>query len=179
LGPVWRPRAYALLAFVLKVAIVIGLSGGVVSIVSYIRHSASIANYWSADTCASPADALSDEGCRYHGPARLLSKSSYDPFHASVMFDSLPNRTFIGGWPVGGGPDMSALTVGGTVDAELWDGIVTRLGGKAMTGDPELLPATFYLQTTAILVGSSLLILLIWGFALYALEQRRRERPGR
>jgi hypothetical protein len=171
----WRHRAYALLAFVLKVAIVIGLSAGVVSIVSYVRHSASIATYRSAGSCPSPTDALSGEGCRYHGAAKVLSTSSHDPYHASVMFDSLPNRTFIAGWPVRGSPDMATLTVGGTVDGELWDGMVTRLAGKATIGDPELLPAAFYLQTTAISVGGSLLILLIWALALYALAQRRRE----
>lgn len=178
-GAAWRHRAYAVVAFALKVAIVIGLSGGVVSITSYFRQSASIAAYRSASICASPTDALTGEVCRYRGQATLVSTTSHDPVKATVVFDSLPSRTFIASWPVGGAPAITALTVGGAVDAELWDGVVTRIAGKATVGDPEILPATFYLQTAAFSVGSSLLILVIWGLALYALQQRVGERPAR
>jgi hypothetical protein len=150
----------------------------VVTIGLYFQQSASVGAYTSASSCASPSDALSSEACRYHGPATVESANSHDPFHASVAFEALPSRTFIAGWPPGGGPAITALTLGGTVDAELWNGKVTRAAGKPTIADPELLGATFYLQGAAISVGAALLILLIWGLALNAWQRRLGEQPG-
>jgi hypothetical protein len=163
----------AALRFVLKLIVFAGVLGVVIGIFGYFRAVALVDTYRSASSCASPTDALTSQTCRYRGQARVLSTSSLHGPEARVAFDSLPGRTFHVGWATVGAPDSTLWTVGAAVDAELWDGVVTRLAGKPTGSDPETYRNTAYLELAAVCGGSSLLILLIWGLAAYKLQARK------
>jgi hypothetical protein len=145
--------------------LVIGIIAALLFVFFYFRDSALISAYKSATSCATPGDAMSGEGCRYEGQAQVLSVRSADRLEAVVAFDSLPGRTFSVGWPKGDEPDITALQVGGTADAELWTGKVTRLAGRNTIDEPEGYPTTRFLQTAALIGGMLLIGFFVWGLA--------------
>ena len=171
-GAAWRKRALTALRTALSLIIVVNLILVVTGIFGYFRDVAFADSYGSARACASPADALTGQACRYQGQAQVLSTSSNSGLQAKVAFESLPGRTFYVGWGTVAAPDMTLLTVGKWVDAELWDGRVTRFAGKPTGSDPQTYHHSVYLAQAAISGGVLLLIFVIWALIVVRSEDR-------
>jgi hypothetical protein len=121
--------------FALAIGVIAVVSTGVFLVV-YFRDSSDISAYQAASSCGSAGDALNGQGCRYEGQARVLGISRHDRLETQVAFDSLPGRNFATSFPNGDEPDTTALKVGVTAPAELWDSKVTQLAGKPTVDDP-------------------------------------------
>jgi hypothetical protein len=136
-GAAWRNKLQA----VLMVAIaVIGLVAALV-LVYFDRHDAAeISAYNSASLCAAPADAIGSETCRYEGQANIVSTNRDTRLYAVVAFDSMPGRTFSTSWPTKTEPDIAVLSPGAAIDAEVWNGKITKLGGTRTVDSPENVP---------------------------------------
>ena len=74
---------------------------------------------------------------------------------------------------------MTLLTVGKWVDAELWDGRVTRFAGKPTGSDPQTYRHIVYLEEAAVSGGVLLLILVIWAAVVLRSEDRKAGPPKR
>jgi hypothetical protein len=129
----WRYKAQAVFALAIGVIAVVST---VAFFIFYFRDKSDISAYQSASSCASAGDALNGQGCRYEGQARVLGTSRHDRLEARVAFESIRGRNFATSFPNGDEPDTTALKVGGTATAELWDSKVTQLAGKATVDDP-------------------------------------------
>ncbi len=172
-GAAWRKRARTALGTVLSLIVVVNLILVVTGILGYFGDVAFADSYGSARACASPADALTGQACRYQGQAQVLSTSSNSALEAKVAFESLPGRTFYVGWATVAAPDMTLLTVGEWVDAELWDGRVTRFAGRPTGSDPQTYHHIVYLEQAAVSGGVLLLIFVIWAVVVLRSEDRK------
>ena len=154
----WRKKVQAALAIAIGLAVV---TLGFFFLDLYLNNSRDIAAYDSASTCASINDAVDGRSCRYEGQARVLGTSRPVRLQVQVAFDSLPGRTFTASFVVANEPDTTALKVGGTVAAELWNGKVTRLAGKTSDDDPGLDTTTPFLITAWISVVLGLIVIVL------------------
>jgi hypothetical protein len=151
-----KPQAIVFIAFG-----VLALLTGLVLVFFDIRDTGFISAYRAASTCSSPVDALSSDTCRYQGEAQVVSTTTDAGHKAVVSFPALPGRTFSTFFPTGGEPDNSALKAGGTAQAELWSGKVTRLAGKVTNDDPEGYPTSGLLELAAFFAVLGLPLLVI------------------
>lgn len=157
-GAAWRKKAQAALAIAVGL---IALGNSAFFLYQYLRNTRDLAAYQSAITCASANDAVNGSTCRYEGQARVLSTSRPVRLEVHVAFESLPGRTFTASFIVRNEPDSTALKVGGTVVAELWNGQVTHLAGKTPDADPELDTTTPFLITALISAAWALLVFFL------------------
>lgn len=136
-GASWRNKLQAVLMIAIAV---IGLVTALV-LLYFDRHDAAeISAYDSASVCAAPADAIGSETCRYEGQAKVVSTRRDVRLYAVVAFDSMPGRTFSTSWPTNTEPDIAYLSPGATIDAEVWNGKITKLGGTRTADSPENVP---------------------------------------
>lgn len=138
---------------------VIVLIGAVAAFILYLHYIGEISAYQSAAKCASPGDAAQGQACVYTGQANVLSTSRHDRLEATVEFDSMPARTFSTSFPNNNEPTSAALSVGTTLDGEVWAGKVTRLAGKRTVDNPESYPAQPYLVFSGMFLVGGLVIL--------------------
>jgi len=157
-GAPWRGRPQALLFIVVAA---MGLLTCVTLIVFDARDTGFISAYHAASKCSSPADAMSGDTCRYQGEAQVLSTSADAGHKTIISFQSLPGRELSTFFPTGGEPDSSALQAGGTAQAELWSGKVTRLAGKVTNDDPEEYPTSGLIELSAFLAVLALPLLAV------------------
>ena len=140
---------------------VIGLGTALV-LLYFDRHDgAEIVAYNSAGVCAAPADAIGSEACRYRGQANVVSTRRDTVLYAVVAFDSMPGRTFSTSWPTTNEPDLTLLSPGATIDAEVWNGKLTKLGGTQTADSPENVPMGLW-ELSAFLAVMCL-PLVVWG----------------
>lgn len=157
-GAPWRGKPQAVVFVVFGV---LSLLTALVLVVFDIRDTGFISAYRAAPTCSSPADAVSGDSCRFQGAAQVVSASTDTGHKTVVSFPSVPGRTFTTFFPTGAEPDSTTLQAGGTAQAELWSGKVTRLAGKATNDNPEGYPTSGLLELAAFfaIVGLPLLII--------------------
>jgi hypothetical protein len=136
-GGSWRNKLQAVLVIAIAV---IGLVTALVLLYFDRRDAAEISAYISASVCATPADAIGSESCRYEGRANVVSTRRDIRRYVVVAFDSMPGRTFSSSWPTKTEPDIALLSPGATIDAEVWNGKITKLGGTRTVDSPENVP---------------------------------------
>jgi hypothetical protein len=160
-GASWHGNPQAV--FLIVIAI-LGLLGGLALVFFDVRDQGFVSAYRTASICSSAVDSLSGNGCRFVGEANVLSTSTGAGHKTMVAFLALPGRTFSAFFPTGGEPDPVAIQAGGTAQAELWSGKVTRLAGKVTNDDPEEYPTSSLLEIAAFLgvLSLPLLVIGIW-----------------
>jgi hypothetical protein len=160
-GASWRNKLQAVLFIAIAV---IGLVTALV-LLYFDRHDAAeLSAYSSARVCAAPADAIGSETCRYEGQARVVSTRRDTLLYALVAFDSMPGRTFNTSWPAKTEPDVALLSPGATIDAEVWNGKVTKLGGTITVDNPENVPADLW-KLSAFFAVLCIPLLVVGGLA--------------
>ncbi len=136
-GASWRNKLQAVLAIAIAV---IGLVTALV-LLYFDRHDAAeISAYNSASVCAGPADAIGSETCRYEGQANVVSTRRDTRLYAVIAFDSMPGRTFTTSWPTKTEPNLALLSPATTIDAEVWNGKIAKLGGTRTVDSPDNVP---------------------------------------
>lgn len=156
-GASWRNKLQALL--VIAIAIV-GLVTALVLLYIEWHAAAEVSAYKSAGVCAAPAGALGSDACRYEGQATIVSTRRDIRLYAVVAFASIPGRSFTTSWPTQTEPDLALLSPGATVDAEIWNNKITKLGGIRTVDGPEDLPNLWQASAFLLVTG---LPLLVWG----------------
>jgi hypothetical protein len=136
-GASWRNKLQAVIAIAVGV---ISLVTGLVALYFDRHNAAEISAYNAAGECATPANATGSEACRYEGLANIVSTGRDTRLFAVIAFDSMPGRTFITSWPTNTEPDITFLTPGAPIDAEVWNGKITKLGGTRTVDSPENVP---------------------------------------
>ena len=129
----WRAKAQAVFAVALSTA---GLIFGAVLFVNSFRERSAISAYGAAAACSATA-ALSSDGCRFDGQAKVLSTHVEDQLHARITLDSLPGQMFDVTLRGSAQPPGGPLTVGGSTTATLWNGRITELDGEASLDNPD------------------------------------------
>jgi hypothetical protein len=158
-GASWRSKLQAVLFIAIAV---IGLVAALI-LLYFDRHDAAeISAYNSASVCAAPADAIGSETCRYEGQANVLSTRKDIRLYAVVAFDSMPGRTFSTSWPTKSEPDLALLSPGAKIDAEVWNGKITKLGGTLTVDSPENVPMELW-ELAAFLTVLCLPLLIFGG----------------
>jgi hypothetical protein len=136
-GASWRNKLQAVL--VIAVA-VIGLVTALVALYFDRHDAAEISAYNSASVCVAAADAIGSETCRYEGQASVVSTRRDTRLYVVVAFDSMPGRKFSTSWPTKNEPDIAMLSPDATIEAEVWSGKITKLGGTGTVDNPEDVP---------------------------------------
>lgn len=109
--------------------------------------------------------------CRYGGQAKLVSIRRDKWVSAVVTFDSLPGRLFSTSWAAKAEPDIALLTPGASIDAEVWNGKITKLGGVRTADSPYSVPSGLWELTLFFtLLGLPLLV-----FGVRAVRSAGRE----
>jgi hypothetical protein len=152
--------------------LVIGLTllgAAVVALYSATRNDR-LAAYHSAPPCASLESANGGADCRYIATGTVTFVAGDTGDTVTVYFD-VPGSfsPFFGARLSRGGP----VNVGDSVQIELWEGRVTKLGGESTDDNPENDPLPRLLVAIGALVMPLGLGALAWGFI-----RARRERRG-
>jgi hypothetical protein len=155
-GASWRNRVQA----VFTIAIATMALVAALVLLYFDRHDAAeISAYNSASACTAPADAIGSETCRYEGQANVVSTRRETRLYVVVAFDSMPSRTYSTSWSTNNGPNISLLRPGATLDAEVWNGKITKLGGMPTVDSPENVPMGLWeLTVFFMLLGLPLLV---------------------
>lgn len=141
------------------------LVGGGGAFYSAIPGARLAASYNGAVPCASVAQAIAGDACRYSGQAQILTGPDFDN-RVSLQLDGNPDRTFVASFPNPVDPGVYAHQV---VSVELWSGNVTRLAGVPTSDDPETSGNWGDALTLAGICAALGLVLIIWGI------RRRRD----
>ena len=104
------------------------------------HNNAELKAYHSTASCATPADALSGESCRYTGDATVTGSSGQPVISIDVTFSELPGHTFTSTFSDLDEPSAETVVTGKTETAELWNGRLTRFAGVTTLDNPEKLP---------------------------------------
>ena len=164
----WQAKVQAALTLLFALA---GTIVGLVVIYFDVRNSAELHAYQSSGVCASASDALATDTCRYTGAATVTSTAQHSTLEVDLTFSSLPGQTFVTTFPNDREPDPSALAMGASAQAELWNGHVTQYAGVKSVQDPEFLP-----QNIASIGGLLVIVgvgLIVWAFTKVRKAWRR------
>ena len=133
-----------------------------VGMIYFNFHNAAELNaYRTATACASPADALNSESCRYTGAATVVGSSRQKLLSLELRFDGLAARAFTATFATGREPDAASASTGAQETGELWNGHVIKFAGGATTDDPEFRPPNLLIG--GIFFGAAFGLMLFWG----------------
>ena len=101
--------------------------------------------------------------CRYESSARIVKTylDKYSHHWVDVRFDELGGRMASGIVPGSLVSDWARWKAGDQVDAEMWQGNVTRINGVTADTSPDSLAAS-YLPAAWIAAGATVLLLVIF-----------------
>jgi hypothetical protein len=158
-GAAWRNKV---VAAVLVLVGLLGLSSGVVLVVLSRSYAGDLSAYDASPQCAPPSAALLSRNCRYSGQAAVTSVHRDKFLDAVVAFAALPGRSFSTSFPTDHEPSADALKAGGTAVAVLWNGRIRELAGQPTVDNPQNRPIEPF-RNLSLLFGLAGVVVLVGG----------------
>lgn len=158
-GAAWRNKV---VAAVLVLVGLLGLSSGVVLVVLSRSYAGDLSAYDASPQCSPPSMALVSRSCSYSGQAAVISVRRDKFLHAVVVFPGLPGRSFSTSFPTDHEPSGDLLKAGGTAQAVLWNGRVRELAGQPTVDNPGNRPIDPF-RNLSLLFGLAGVVVLVGG----------------